>query len=301
MAAVTQDPYLTRLSSIDSLASTIVDRPDPVVWGSNKHDGPLTPEQVAAFEQDGVLQLSEAIPAGSFEELQALAARLRAGEGLESVDPSTVVRELGDERKIRSVFAVHRQLPLLQELLDPQRESFLVRMARQILGSDVYVHQSRINFKPGMSSGFYWHSDFETWHAEDGMPRPRAFSVSIALTDNVPHNGPLMVMPGSHRRFVRCIGETPVAHHLQSLRKQEIGTPTAEQLEALYADHGIRTLTGKASAATVFDCNTMHGSAENISPEPRSNLFFVFNSVENCLTDPFYAKAQRPEHIAHRQ
>lgn len=29
-------------------------------------------------------------------------------------------------------------------------------------------------------------SDFETWHAEDGMPVPRAVSLSIALTDNYP-------------------------------------------------------------------------------------------------------------------
>jgi hypothetical protein len=47
----------------------------------------------------------------------------------------------------------------------------VVGPARQLLGSDVYVHQSRVNFKPGFNGqDFYWHSDFETWHAEDGMP-----------------------------------------------------------------------------------------------------------------------------------
>jgi ectoine hydroxylase len=34
------------------------------------------------------------------------------------------------------------------------------------------------------------------------MPLPRAVSMSLALTDNYPFNGGLMVLPGSHRTFV---------------------------------------------------------------------------------------------------
>ena len=87
-------------------------------------------------------------------------------------------------------------------------------MAEQLLGSRVYVHQSRINYKSGFDGKeFYWHSDFETWHAEDGLPRMRAVSASIALSDNTPLNGPLMLIPGSHRHFVACIGETPDDHY----------------------------------------------------------------------------------------
>ena len=53
-------------------------------------------------------------------------------------------------------------------------------IAEQILGSQVYIHQSRVNLKPGFKGKeFYWHSDFETWHIEDGMPRMRALSCSI--------------------------------------------------------------------------------------------------------------------------
>jgi ectoine hydroxylase len=60
---------------------------------------------------------------------------------------------------------------------------------------------------------FYWHSDFETWHAEDGMPKMRAVSCSIAFDDNHEFNGPLMVIPQSHQKFISCIGETPEEHH----------------------------------------------------------------------------------------
>src|SRR5690606_18676180 len=110
--------------------------------------------------------------------------------------------------------------------------------ARQILGGEVYLHQSRANLKPGFKGKeFYWHSDFETWHTEDGMPRMRALSVSIALTENYPFNGPLMLIPGSHKTFVACVGRTPENHYKQSLKRQELGTPDRESLKRL-ADRG---------------------------------------------------------------
>ena len=42
----------------------------------------------------------------------------------------------------------------------------------------------------------------------------------------------------------------------------------------------------------------MHGSNGNITPYPRSNAFFVFNSIHNKLTDPFCGLPPRPEYIA---
>ena len=44
----------------------------------------------------------------------------------------------------------------------------------------------------------------------------------------------------------------------------------------------------------------MHGSGSNITPYPRSNIFVVFNSVENALVAPFAAPSPRPSYIAAR-
>lgn len=173
--------------------------------------------------------------------------------------------------------------------------------ARQILGSDVYVHQSRINVKPGFgATGFYWHSDFETWHAEDGLPNMRTVSVSIALTENFDTNGGLMIMPGSHKSFLGCAGETPKDNYKKSLQMQDAGTPSDEALTKMADRHGIKLFTGKAGSATWFDCNAMHGSGDNITPYARSNVFIVFNSVENEAQEPFAAPIRRPEFIGAR-
>ena len=92
------------------------------------------------------------------------------------------------------------------------RDPRLVNVARQILGSEVYVHQSRANMKPGFKGKeFYWHSDFETWHVEDGMPAMRALSCSVLLTDNNANNGPLMLVPGSHRQFISASARRPTS------------------------------------------------------------------------------------------
>jgi ectoine hydroxylase len=177
----------------------------------------------------------------------------------------------------------------------------LAGVARFLLGDDVYVHQSRLNYKPGFQGKeFYWHSDFETWHVEDGMPRMRALSMSILLARNTPNNGPLMLIPGSHRKFVTCVGETPENHYLSSLKKQEYGVPDEVSLTELAHAHGIVAPVGEPGSVIVFDCNVMHGSNGNITPFPRANAFIVYNAVSNRLEDPFGAPEPRPTFIADR-
>lgn len=202
-----------------------------------------------------------------------------------------------DSREIRSLFAVHFLSERFRRLAHDER---LMGRARQILGGAAYVHQSRINYKPGFEGkGFSWHSDFETWHAEDGMPAMHAVSASIVLTDNHAFNGPLMLIPGSHKVFVPCLGETPDDHHKQSLKHQAFGVPGRDALRQLVERHGIEAPTGAAGGLLLFDCNTLHGSNANMSPDPRSNIFFVYNRHDNACVGPFAARRRRPSFLAH--
>ena len=201
-------------------------------------------------------------------------------------------------KEIRSIFEIHRQNAVMARLAADER---LADVARFLLGDEVYIHQSRLNYKPGFTGKeFYWHSDFETWHVEDGMPRMRALSMSILLAENTPHNGPLMVLPGSHRTYLTCIGETPDDHYLSSLKRQEYGVPDEDSLAELAHRHGIVAPTGKPGTVILFDCNLMHGSNGNITPFPRANAFLVYNAVSNRLEEPFGAPKPRPWFLAHR-
>lgn len=273
----------------------ITERKDPVVYSSRSKPGPLRVDQLRSYEENGFLFLDS-----FFNEAEVAMMREELSRVLDSSKDSVakeVIRESGSQ-EVRSVFAVHEHDDFFQGLSNDKR---LVEIMRQLLGSDVYIHQSRINLKSGFTGKeFYWHSDFETWHVEDGMPRMRAISCSITLTENTPYNGPLMLIPGSHKRFVACVGETPEAHYEKSLRKQEYGVPDQDSLTLLAEQGGIVAPTGPAGSVILFDCNIMHGSNSNITPQPRSNVFFVFNSVENKLVEPFSGQKPRPSFIASR-
>ncbi|MEU6475883.1 ectoine hydroxylase [Streptomyces sp. NPDC047017] len=288
--ATVKDLYPTR-----GATEVAVPRQDPVVWGSPDTPGPIANADLQAFERDGFLAVDQLIGPDEVAVYQRELDRLVTDPAIRADERSIVEPK---SKEIRSVFEVHRISEVFAALV---RDPRVVGRARQILGSDVYVHQSRINVKPGFgASGFYWHSDFETWHAEDGLPNMRTVSVSIALTENLDTNGGLMIMPGSHKTFLGCAGATPEDNYKKSLQMQDAGTPSDEALTSLAGAHGIKLFTGKAGSATWFDCNCMHGSGDNITPYPRSNVFIVFNSVENTAVEPFSAPVRRPDFIGAR-
>jgi ectoine hydroxylase len=275
---------------------SIVERTDPVVWGGGAStDAPLDRQSIELFERKGYLAFERFF---SPEEVGRLSAELGAvWETAGGSDDPRIVRE-PESDVVRSVFAIHESNTVFRALLHDRR---LAGMAEQILGGPVYIHQSRINYKTGFrGTEFYWHSDFETWHTEDGMPRMRALSISIALSDNHALNGPLMLIPGSHRHYVTCVGATPTDHFKESLRRQAVGTPDDGSLSWLVRQGGIDAPTGPAGSIVMFDCNTMHGSNGNITPNPRSNIFAVYNSVENALAQPYGGTKPRPDFIANR-
>ncbi|MDQ0944384.1 ectoine hydroxylase [Streptomyces sp. V1I1] len=289
-AAVRTDLYPTR-----GVNEVTTPRQDPVVWSAPGAPGPIATSGLMEFERDGFLTVDELISQDEVALYRAELDRLIADPAVRADERSIIEPESQD---VRSVFEVHRLSEIFASLVRDER---VVGRARQILGSDVYVHQSRINVKPGFgASGFYWHSDFETWHAEDGLPNMRTVSVSIALTENLDTNGGLMIMPGSHKTFLGCAGETPQDNYKKSLQMQDAGTPSDAALTRFADRHGIRLFTGRAGSATWFDCNCMHGSGDNITPYPRSNVFIVFNSVENAAVKPFAAPVPRPSFIGAR-
>jgi ectoine hydroxylase len=282
------DAYPTRLER----PSNPIARREPTVWGRSD-DGPLQDADLYTMASDGYLLRPSSVGP---DWLRAMGDDLYRISREAATDDPRIIREPGGG--VRSVFQPQLFSDVIAEVITLDT---VLPVARQLLGGDVYLHQARINLMPAFTgTGFYWHSDFETWHAEDGMPAMRAVSCSIALTDNHSFNGPLMVMPGSHRIFYPCVGATPAENHASSLIKQEAGVPDHTTLTDAVGRYGIDQITGPAGNALWFDANVLHGSSSNITPYPRSNIFLVFNSTDNTPGQPFSAVAPRPEYLAAR-
>ncbi|MEQ9506382.1 MAG: ectoine hydroxylase [Hyphomonas sp.] len=290
----TQDLYPSRQKP----QAEWLERRDPVVHGRPGAEPPVDRARIDAFARDGFMVLEDVFSAEEVADLLAEARALRTRGGLL---PESRISERGEvgADAVRSVFAPHQQSRVFERLAADER---LAGLARFILGDDVYVHQSRINYKPAFrGKDFYWHSDFETWHTEDGMPRMRAVSMSVMLNDNHPQSGPTMFIPGSHMNYVTCVGETPDEHYRESLKKQDYGIPDPVSLTKLAQAGGIEAPAPKAGSVVIFDCNTMHGSNSNITPHERINAFLVFNAWSNRIEAPFAKTRPRPEIIAHRK
>lgn len=290
---LSQDYYKSRAQ----LAPAILARSEPVVYDAltTPNTPSLDETQRDSYRDNGFLLMPDLFSpdevSGLFAEMQTVCKDYSAQSRPE------VIAEPGSG-EVRSVFDIHRSNDLFARLV---RDPRVLNVAREILGSEVYIHQSRINYKPGLTGKeFYWHSDFETWHTEDGMPAMRALSCSILLTDNDEFNGPLMLIPGSHRHFISCAGETPDENYKKSLKKQEYGVPDPLLLRYLSDMGGITSCKGRAGSVVFFDCNMMHGSNSNITPYPRSNVFFVYNSMDNQLQAPQDGLTPRPEYVAVR-
>ncbi|WP_166261372.1 ectoine hydroxylase [Marinobacter salicampi] len=289
-----QDLFPTRLER----KLGMFERLDPVVHTpeEQRSEGPLSAEKLKEFEDKGFLSFESFF---TKEEMEKFIQELRDYEYDEDLKLSEgTILEPGKE-EIRSIFGIHEISERFDRLT---RDPRLVEMVQQILGSEAYIHQSRINYKPGFKGkGFDWHSDFETWHSEDGMPRMRSVSCSIVMTDNNEFNGPLMLIPGSQNYFVPCTGRTPTDNYKESLKSQTVGVPDAGSLRALMDENGIEAPKGPAGSLIMFECNTLHGSNINMSCWPRSNLFFVYNSVHNTLEEPYCGNKPRPEFLANRK
>tara|TARA_R100000900_G_scaffold47653_1_gene38390 strand:- start:77492 stop:78418 length:927 start_codon:yes stop_codon:yes gene_type:complete len=285
------DPYPSRTGGQEAIHP----RQDPVVYGGPQAGTPgaLSGEQLQQFEREGYLVLPDLFSdllEPIREEFHTLSRRMRGDEALYT-EP--------DSDEPRTLFKVHAWSDLLQQVM---RDPRILTPVQQILGSAATTMQSRINIKPAFKGkSFPWHSDFETWHVEDGMPRMRAVTAWIMLTDNSPHNGPLYVIPGSHKHYVSCAGTTGRENYRTSLRRQTLGVPRSETLKDMLQEQPIHTVSGRAGTLVFHDCNLLHGSPDNISADPRSILMYVYNSVENAVEAPFSDLPPRPHYLCDRE
>lgn len=271
----------------------IINRVDKTVYSSmSKTQESLDNILKQEYEENGFIVIPNAFTQSETKEMLLELEYMASNEDL-SKNEEFIYEQNSNE--IRTVFNQHQFSNLFDKVSKDPR---ILDKVNQILGSDVYIHHSRINIKPAYKGkSFPWHSDFETWHSEDGLPRCRCLSAWIMLNDNTEFNGPLYVIPKSHKKFVSCKGQTPEDNYKKSLKKQEYGVPSIEAIKQLEKDSNITGVYGKAGTLVIHDGNLMHGSPDNISVNSRVNAFFVFNSVENKPLKPFGAKTNRAKFL----
>jgi ectoine hydroxylase-related dioxygenase (phytanoyl-CoA dioxygenase family) len=170
-------------------------------------------------------------------------------------------REQPRVRRIKKPHLVH---PVFAEFM---RSPALLAVLSALLGpSGVRLHGSKLNLKaPQIGSPVEWHQDWAFYpHTNDDV-----LAVGVLLDDATDDNGPLLVLPGTHR------GPT-FDHHGPDGRFCGAMDPQRDGL-----DFGIAAaLTAPAGACSFHHVRAVHGSAENRSTRSRNLLLYEFSAAD---------------------
>jgi len=207
---------------------------------------------------------------------------------------------------VRSVYGPHFRNRIFECLGSHPR---LVEPAKQILQSDVYIHQFKINAKAAFAGEVWeWHQDYIYWQREDGMREPRALTVAIFLDEVNEFNGPIVFIPGSHLGGV--LSPVPLPAPPERAGNDVIGPSwnsdvaakltyslSRETVAELVRQSGLCAPKGPIGSVLFFHCSIVHCSAPNMSPFDRAVALVTFNSVANMLSP---VPSPRPNFLANR-
>ncbi len=239
----------------------------------------LTPAQLAEFDELGYVFIPDCFPEAD------IAALRRASQHIFAHDRQEIWRE--KDGTPRTAFACHLYDEACMRLATDDR---LVEPVEQLFGEAVYLHQFKINAKAAFTGDTWqWHQDFPTWHKDDGMPEARAMNIAVFLDEVMPVNGPLMLIPRSHKT-----GALDSAHDTATT-SYPLWALDQDNVTTLVRQNGIVSPTGQPGGVLMFHANLVHGSAGNITPYPRRIVYLTLSALSNAINKP-----TRPAYIAHR-
>jgi len=159
--------------------------------------------------------------------------------------------------------------PRLRRLKDPiehhevydgaLRHPRILEMVSQLIGPTIRTNGNKLNMKSaGFGSAVEWHQDFAFYpHTNDDI-----LAVGIAIDDMMLENGPLMVIPGSHK-------ERMYSHHQDGVFVGAV----AEEVPS--ADKAV-PIELKAGGISIHHARALHASSPNVSERPRRLLLFQY-------------------------
>ncbi|HEY4033887.1 MAG TPA: phytanoyl-CoA dioxygenase family protein [Ktedonobacteraceae bacterium] len=255
----------------------------------------LTNEQITSYNQQGFLLLPNYFTSTEVDLLKA-----QLPDIYQEDVPQRVLEN--DHKTVRSVYGLHVHNEIFKRLVRLPR---ILEPATQLLNSQVYIHQFKINSKAAFNGDVWqWHQDYIFWAKEDGMPSPRAVNITIFLDEVNEFNGPMFFIPRTH--LVDTVDvpantkNSAIDHEatwLSNLTADLKYTLDRQTIASLIKVHGIMSAKGPSSSILLFHPNLVHGSPSNISPFDRTIIIITYNSIENI---PRNIETPRPDFLASR-
>ena len=160
------------------------------------------------------------------------------------------------------------------------QDSSVVDLVADLVGPDIRFHSSKLNFKwSDGGDAVRWHQDIQAWpHTSFSV-----LTFGVYLDDTGPEQGPLTVLPGTHRG--------PIFDQFDDDGRWT-GALTARDTATLPAATAV-DMCGPAGTVVLLHCRVVHGSAANYSSRMRPLLLNVYAAADALPMTPTPAPTTR--------
>lgn len=221
--------------------------------------------EISRYQDKGYIVVPDVLTPAELGEIRAELEGLMASAA--TVSESNDVYDLGpahgnERTDVRRIKAPHAVMPSVERLISNPK---MVDILTNLIGPGVRFQTSKLNIKAaGDGAAVEWHQDWAFYpHTNDDL-----LAVGIMLDDMTQENGPMQMLPGSHRGPV-------FDHHAQGFFCGAID-PVKSKLNFDQAE----SITGSAGSMSFHHVRAIHGSAPNRSTSSRNFLLFQFTAVD---------------------
>jgi len=225
----------------------------------------LTEAQIAEYNEIGAIVVPDVLTPAEVRTLSDVTdGFVQRARGLTAHDEIYDLEDshTPDTPRVRRIKAAHLHDPAYAALM---RHPKIIAVLQALWGPDIRFDTAKLNMKcAGFGAPVEWHQDWAFYpHTNDNLA-----AVGVMFDDMAMENGPLMIIPGSHK------GPT-FDHHAGGVFCGAMD-PSRNDV-----DYGKAIpLLGKAGSITVHHVRAVHGSAPNVSDRDRRLLLFQFRAAD---------------------
>ena len=225
----------------------------------------LSKDEINFYNDQGYLLVEDVISENQHKEMLALVDGFFEKSKMIKENDNIFDLEDGhssDNPRLKRIKQPHQHSHFFWDII---KKSKIEEILKDLLGNNVSLKTSKLNTKaPGGGAAVEWHQDWAFYpHTNDNV-----LALGLMLNDVDIDNGPLMVIPESHKG--------PVLSHFNN----GVFCGAIDPDDADFDLSKAVTLTGKARSMTIHHARTLHGSSPNNSNRDRLVLFYECNSAD---------------------
>ncbi len=253
----------------------------------------LTQQQIDDFWRDGYLLIENAVTPGQLAALREVFdgwvedSRAHSAHYGETLDGrARFDLEPGHSADKPALRRVQSPEEVSDVFLDTMRHARTVEIVADLIGPNLRFHHGKVNSKqPGAATKVKFHQDFTF----QPMTNDDLITALLFVDEVTLENGPLEVVPGTHKGPLYSLWQG--------------GRFTGAVADEVYEAHKDRIVkcTGPAGAVCLMHSSLLHGSAPNLSDQPRTLYIATYYAEDAIELSPNHLPSKHTHELVRGQ